>query len=126
MKKFFAANLRYPETIDELMEYRFIAKRDIPLVTALEETIQYVPHNSPYIAPVLPSSILTQAYDLKQSRYIISLPVAHIPNAQIFTRDENTMKIMMRTYDYIARQQKLSGEKFSSNVGWYVSIGKAK
>lgn len=125
LQKFFAVNMRYPETIDELIEYRFIAKRDIPAVNALED-IFYVPHNYPYIAPVLPSSVLTSAYDLKQSRYIIVLPVAHISNAQIFTRDQNSMKIMMRTYDYTNRQQKLSGQKFSGDIGWCVSIGKAK
>ena len=128
LQKFFAANLRYPETIDELIEYRFIAKRDIPTISGLEN-ISYVPHNYPYIAAVLPSSILTQAYDLKQSRYILALPVEHFPNTQVLTRDQNSMKIMMRTYDrdmWIQRVQydALWVHENTAAFGWIIRIGK--
>ncbi len=126
MQKYFGANMRYPESIDELIENRFIYRQDISTLKVIKDNIYFVPHNYPYIAPIYPSSVLAKAYELKQSWYILAIQVDHVPNANFFTRDENSMMIMMRTTDFIWRQQKISGKQRSGEIWWRVVIVKAK
>lgn len=103
LRKFFTANNRYPYTLEELIDARFVKN----ISQSQLKYMYYTPHNYPYIAEMFPSSVFVQAYDLKQSWYILATPMVHRPHAQVFSRDEKSMMVMIRTLDYDMWERKL-------------------
>ncbi len=121
IRKFFTANNRYPYTLDELIDARFVKN----ISQSQLKYMYYAPHNYPYISEMFPSSVFVQTYDLKQSWYILATPMVHKPNAEIFTRDEKSMMVMMRTLDYDMWKKKLQINAWGSSdaiVGWQVAV----
>lgn len=121
LRKFFTANNRYPYTLEELIDARFVKN----ISQSQLKYMYYTPHNYPYIAEMFPSSVFVQAYDLKQSWYILATPMVHRPHAQVFSRDEKSMMVMIRTLDYDMWERKLQINAWGSNdaiVGWQVAV----
>ncbi len=123
LHNFFTANNRYPYTLQELFDAHFVKN----ISQTQLKYMYYIPHNYPYIAEMFPSSVFVQAYDLKQSWYILTTPMVHKPHAQLFTRDEKSMIVMMHTLDFDMWKKKLYMNWWESEdavVGWQVRVEK--
>lgn len=99
LHSFFLANNRYPESLDELVETRFVKKSDI---TGLEKSV-YVAHNIPPVMQVITNAVMP--YTPQESWYVLLAPMLHLPHALVWSRDRKSMEITSRTFDMKSRQE---------------------
>lgn len=125
LHQFFAANHFFPRSLEELVTYRFLHKKWQPWLA----TLSYMPHNYPYIQPLVFSPLRTDTLQ-KTSRYIVAFPVAHPAYASFFFRDEKSFTLTARIRGYSDWEKWWKNAAYNtphtSFVWWYVHISRGK
>lgn len=95
---FFLANNRYPISIEEALESRFVKKDQI----AHMDDVIYHAYNVPSVMQISLHAVMP--YKIQESRYVMLAPVDHLPHADLRSRDSDSMQLMARTFDQKSRK----------------------
>ncbi len=114
LRRFYAANNAYPQTLTDLITYKFIT----PDVKRSSKKILYRADNVPVIMPVFLQT--PTVYNAQTSSYVLAYVVQHLFNSMYETVDIPSMRVALLSYDIATRRkiQKTPSRRMWNGVWW--------